>query len=58
MCREERRLIRVQDLHEDELRDSREYVARLGDFVKSLEGGLLKQMGATTETTRPGDTIF
>ena len=32
-------------LHEDELRDSREYVARLVDFVESRTGGLLKQRG-------------
>ena len=35
--------------HEDELRDSREYVARLVDFGESREGGLLK-LGATTGT--------
>ena len=35
----------LQVLHEDELRDSREYVARLVDFVESREGGLLKQRG-------------
>ena len=33
----------LQVLHKHELRDSREYVARLVDFVESLEGGLLKQ---------------
>ena len=35
----------LRALHEDELRDSREYVARLVDFVESRTGGLLKQRG-------------